>query len=173
MKKSDVEIYYDRHYGAHPSIDVRVYGFGNKLDESDFNCDKDCFEKAMQFAWESQQEYFWDEAVDIAKDIFGKNAKVLSLGRSGGHLIVEGIPDIESWDAVYLAKWRGFRQRILQLIEWLTSDTAIKELIIANRWTEPGAELYNFIEKKDGTSFCLSEMKAKAIAAGYGPVVRM
>jgi hypothetical protein len=61
---------------------------------------------------------FWDvcrdqfeQAVEDAREILGVHAEdVESDGRSGGWLVVTGLPDLDDWDAVQLAKWRKFER---------------------------------------------------------------
>ena len=57
-------------------------------------------------------------------------------------------------------------------IAWLCSAEKVFEDIAANEWAKPGAELYNFIDTKDGKTQCIADLKAEAISAGFAPVVR-
>src|SRR5260221_11426319 len=50
----------------------------------------------------------FDMLQNDAQEIFGASAKVYSTGRQGGWAVVEGLPDIESWDAIMLSKWSRF-----------------------------------------------------------------
>jgi hypothetical protein len=50
----------------------------------------------------------WEMLQQDADEIFGAGVKVEAGGRSGGWACVTGLEDIESWDAVMLAKWRRF-----------------------------------------------------------------
>lgn len=40
----------------------------------------------------------FEQAEEIAQALFGPDVKVYSAGRSGGWLIVEGLPNVEDWD---------------------------------------------------------------------------
>ena len=104
-----------------------LYYLVSKIEEH-FNCSEDAAEKALDFAFECNQEMFWNEyAQDIADNTFDYSVKVYSAGRSSGWLIVEGLPEFETWDAVMLAKWRSFENKIDQLVEDLTSwDTNLQ-----------------------------------------------
>jgi hypothetical protein len=52
----------------------------------------------------------WDRLKDLAEEIWGpaSGVSIGSEGRSGGWAVVDGLPDVEDWDAVALAKWRKF-----------------------------------------------------------------
>ena len=45
-----------------------------------------------------------------AAEIFGSGVKCWQEGRSGGWVVVDGLPELEDWDAVALAKWRRFER---------------------------------------------------------------
>ncbi len=64
--------------------------------------------------------YFWSACEwgverlieDATGDIFADyNIKLWQEGRSGGWLVVEGLPEIEDWDAIMLGKWHKFKKR--------------------------------------------------------------
>lgn len=172
-KKDDVEMYHERGFrNALPSVNVKVYNFARGLTEEELNCDEDTFNKAVNFAFESAQEIFWEDAKETAKEIFGDHIKVYSAGRSAGHLIVQGLDDIASWDAIALSKWVKFEKAILSEIKYLSNKEYVKDEIIANQWNEPGAEQYNFIDKGNGETVVISELKKQAIDAGYGSIIR-
>lgn len=52
----------------------------------------------------------YEQAKDLAKDLFGPFVEVWAEGRSGGWLEVEGLPPVEGWDAVALGQWRKFEK---------------------------------------------------------------
>jgi hypothetical protein len=58
-------------------------------------------------ACESEVEFVIGEAEDIFSDY---SITVQQTGRMGGWLEVEGLPDLEDWDAVLLGKWRKFEK---------------------------------------------------------------
>lgn len=51
--------------------------------------------------------YGFDTLQEFADEIWD-GVTVYSAGRSGGWAIVTGLPDIDTWDAVMLAKWSKF-----------------------------------------------------------------
>lgn len=83
---------------------------------------------------------------------------VYADGRMGGWLVVTGLGDIETWDAVQVSKWRKFCRLLREAIAYNMRLEAARELIDANEWaTKPRR---------------LRQMRAAAIAAGFGEVVR-
>jgi hypothetical protein len=60
--------------------------------------------------------------------------KVYSKGRSSGWLTVHGLPPVESWDAVDLARWRRFEREVESDVEYRTSAEYTLEAIEANGW---------------------------------------
>jgi hypothetical protein len=52
----------------------------------------------------------WEMLQQDADEIFGSGVEVHAGGRSGGWACVTGLPDIDEWDAVMLAKWRRFEK---------------------------------------------------------------
>lgn len=65
--------------------------------------DTDCSE--METADTLARESGWEGAIEDVKEIF-PSASVYCEGRSGGWLVVENLPEIESWDAIMLGRWR-------------------------------------------------------------------
>lgn len=55
----------------------------------------------------------------------------------------------------------------------LLETATVEEDILANDWLKPLSERYNFIDRKDGTTACIADLKAQAIAQGFGSVVRI
>ena len=174
-KKDDIEIYYDRSFrGGKPSVNVKAYDFGRGLSEDDFpNCSEETFERAMEFAFEMAQENFWSESAQELCDNYLQRGKVFAAGRQSGHLIVDGLDPVETWNAIMVNKWALFERAIRKTIKYLSSKATIKENIDANKWYEEGAEQYNFIDTKEGNSLCISGLKKQAQEQGFGPVIRL
>lgn len=173
MKKSDIDTHGERGR-VYPAINVKVHRmpWTDETIAEHFKCSADVAQQAARFSFEAAQEQFWEDAKEQAAEIFGAGVKVYSGGRSGGWLEVDGLSDVESWDAIAVSAWARFNAWARQAIEYLTSWDYHREAIEANRWAEEGAEEYNFYHDKAGATHCISEEKAKAIAAGFGPVVR-
>jgi hypothetical protein len=124
--RDEVEISY--HQGGTqglPMVNVKVYGQLPDQDE----------ESGMTLEWaeahlnESQIQGWWDLACDLgfqdaqdeAMQIFGEHVKCYQQGRSGGWFVVEGLGDVDEWDAVMLNKWTKFAmltQESVDLVPW-------------------------------------------------------
>lgn len=57
----------------------------------------------------------WEQLQELAEEIWGKGTKVYSEGRSGGWAVVDGLDDLEQWDAIALGKWRRF-ERLARIV---------------------------------------------------------
>lgn len=161
MKKADVQ-FHTEGYGrkVYPAVNVKYYGrYPHEKVQEYFKCSPETAEKALGFVWESSVEQFWNEAHSYIPELLGGNVQVYSEGRSGGWLIVQGLPDFESWDAVQLGKWAKVVKFCEQEIAYLTSWEYIREAIESNEWAKPGAELYNFLDFKDGRTVTVAELK--------------
>lgn len=131
--KEDVEFHSEYGQARKPAVNVKVYktldsvplpldlGAWRKVGEDEWH--RSFTEDGFTHEWIEENvsddvlrdyeygvlEGCWEELNEYAKDIWGKYAKVYSEGRSGGWAVVEGInQDVDSWDAVDLAKWRKF-----------------------------------------------------------------
>lgn len=159
--KSDVETHSAGYYAPYyPAVNVKVHRFPQADDIADhFHCSEETAQKAAEYAWETAQTCFWENVQGTAEDVFGKGVKAYSAGRSSGWVIIDGLTEIESWDAIDLAKWRKFEKIIKAEVKYRTSKEVVFEDIEANRWAEDGAEQYNFIDTKDGQSHCIVDLK--------------
>lgn len=171
--KESVEFHSEHYRPAHPAVNVKVHKFvsSSKIAEH-FKCSEELAEKALEFCFESACQQFWEDAPEHAESIFGKHVEVHSEGRSGGWLIVEGLKSFDEWNAIDLAKWRKFENECKAAVKDLTSFAWCIDIIDANNWCQVGAERYNFIDTKDGKTVCISELKQKAVDAGFEPVIR-
>lgn len=168
MKKSDIET-----RRGLPALNVKCYDFAHGLDvPKTFGCTEKQAERALEFAWETACEDFWRDLPEYARDILSPRADVFSDGRSGGWLVVKGLPPVESWDAVLCSKWAKFARLARSELRYLASAENVREQIESNEWHKTGAELYNFVDRADGSTVCLADLKAEARAAGFSDVVR-
>lgn len=71
----------------------------------------------MAAAEEMTRENGWEMAKELAAEVFGSQVKTWSSGRSGGWLIVEGLPDVESWDAIALSRWARFARGVQEILD--------------------------------------------------------
>lgn len=72
-----------------------------------------------------------------------------------------------------VSRWSRFASAVTKDIEYRSSLEQVCESIEANEWQKDGSELYNFIDRKDGAVVCIADMKREAIAAGFGPVIKV
>src|SRR5687767_15153513 len=154
MKKSEVERSYHRGSQGLPMLNVKHYGRSDYVSavQERFKCSEPVAEQALEYAYESAVERFWNLAKDDVDNVFGSRPKleVYSEGRSGGWLVVQGLPNVETWDAIQLGKWAQYAKYIRETIKWLASAEEILDAIESNRWAEEGAELYNFQDTPAG-----------------------
>lgn len=171
--KNDVQFHSDRRGPSHPAVNVKAHRLGctSKAVMDRFKCSEDDAEHAIELAFESACDLFWEDAQETA-DFFKLGGKVYSEGRSSGWLVVHGLKDFESWDAVDLMKWYRFEKAILEEVKYRTSEEVMLDDIDVNKWYLHGSEKYNFFDKKNGETGCFAELKKQAIDAGFGLVVR-
>lgn len=111
MRKSDVVIRCE-HGREYPAVNVKVY--------TDLPCPMpeefapmtrawvDAHEIDFQTCWEWAAQDGFERAEYAAAEFFGAQVEVYSSGRSAGWLIVSGLPEVESWDAIMLGRWGRF-----------------------------------------------------------------
>jgi hypothetical protein len=145
VRKSDVETHYDgrtrrpavnvKHHLWIPDLVRKYKGQGNhefsddagfwawveeRYEAQDHDNELDGPDEwARESCWELAQETA-DEVWDHLPWRYGDKrethpVKVWSEGRSGGWCVVEGLPDIDEWDAVALAKWAKFEKIVKQI----------------------------------------------------------
>jgi len=144
FRKSDIQS-----HGGHPAINVKCYKFPHDLPDAtgnimeEFGCTEEVARQALEYAYETAVENFWQLAETHAREIFGPSAEVFSAGRSGGWLIVQGIGGSgdmwDEWNAPKVAKWGRFVRTIHAEMAYLGSWEQARETIEAHRWAEPGA----------------------------------
>jgi len=140
--KADVEMHADGFGRAgHPAVNVKVYRFPSVDEIVDrFGCSEATAVKAGNYAFEMEQEVFWEDAKELAREVFG-NVKVYSEGRSGGWLVVHGLPDVGSWDAITVSAWGRFERQLKADIAYRTSKDSVFGDIEANEWAMDDASL--------------------------------
>lgn len=86
----------------------------------------------------------WDDLQEVVTEIYGKTlygnpVKVFSEGRQGGWAVISGInEDVESWNAVDLAKWRKFAKAARTIADNIPRATL--ELIYFNEYVSTVTE---------------------------------
>ena len=87
---------------------------------------------------ESHAEGEWEYFADWAVEHFGRGVRISREGRSGGWMTVEGLDDIERWDAIALGKWRQWERWVRSTIEDFPTGMAV--LAAINEWEVVRAE---------------------------------
>lgn len=118
MRKADVTFHREGFAGdSLPAVNVKVRGLFRdvRLPLADAAPGLTHEWIAAHLSDEQMDELFWrvcdNEWVSLqsdAADIFGPGVTVEAEGRSGGWAVVHGLPDVEGWDAVAVAKWARF-----------------------------------------------------------------
>ena len=142
MKKSDIQFHSDGFRASHPAVNVKDrsrYMLPQIMER--FRCCSDTAEKAHRYAWEMHQESFWERAQESADHHLGSGLKVYSEGRQGGWLVVHGLPEVESWDAIRVSAWSRFAKEMRAEVDYQTSFEAIADSITANDWAPADALL--------------------------------
>jgi hypothetical protein len=124
-----------------------------------FQCDQPTAERALQLYEESERAQFWEAAEGLVTDLFGPQASVSQDGRCGGWLLVYGLPPVETWDAIRVARWGAFTRLVYRDIAYRCEWRTVRDAIEVNRWAEPGAEQFNFARLPDGQTRCLTDIK--------------
>jgi len=156
-KKSDVQMHSDGFRPANPAVNVKAYSFpGTGLVVKAFGCSEDIAERALGWAFNTRAADFWEGVQSVADETCG--GKACSEGRRSGWAVVHGLSDVDDWDAVALGKWRAFEKRVLALVNDACSWEQVREDIESNRWAEPNAEEYNFVDHS-GKTVCLADVE--------------
>lgn len=74
----------------------------------------------------------WEDLQSDAEEIFGRGVKVYSAGHSGGWAVVEGLGDVDDWDAVQLAKWRKWERFARDTANYVMSEILVS--LYLNEW---------------------------------------
>jgi hypothetical protein len=150
--RDDVEMHSDGFGPCRPAVNVKVYGSlesawaeyvkdegtdeGFTLEWVRENVSDDHLDAIFWNTCENEFEYLasWatsdDDAIFPAAQ-YGR-VTIEREGRSGGGAVVAGLPDIEEWDAVLLARWRKF-ERVAKEIAASVPLNMLSSLYI-NEW---------------------------------------
>jgi hypothetical protein len=152
ITRDDVQRSYHRGQRGEPMLNVKVYSFDlpkggafaelvaeheldSKLARLELSELRTLIEQYLEkhdwpfgAACESNFEY----ASDRAKEDFfpSHNVKVWSAGRSGGWLLVDGLPDVDHWGPDLLTKWHEFAEFCKPLVADIPRASAW--LVLAN-----------------------------------------
>jgi len=74
-------------------------------------------ESAQDSWWQATCEDHFQQARDLAEDIFGPKVSVWQEGRSGGWLVVDGLPeDTDEWPEELRTNWFRFEEDVKALV---------------------------------------------------------
>ncbi len=134
--KEDVQT----HYGSdRPAVNVKVRNWpfwkdvdfdylAREFDAPGFSeewIEQYLSEDTVESYFWSTCEFEWEMVEQDAQEIFDSyNVTVEADGRSGGWAVVLGLPGIEEWDAVLLAKWRKFEKYARQTADDIPTQMA-------------------------------------------------
>lgn len=132
----EIETYFEYNNPTeYPSIDVRCPNLRWHYDEQDIatrlGVEVSEIEALVDTVFEGETEAFWLGAQNLAEDILGPGVKVLSLGRSGRHLCVSGLPEIFLWKKRQTAKWQKFVKVIEDIIDSYTELEVVAQPFVA------------------------------------------
>lgn len=146
-----VDIHAEDHGPVRPAVNVKYYGrMPHDAVQAKFGCDLKTAERALEFAWQNAVEAFWSIAQQEAEDALGNGITVSQEGRSGGWLVVDGLPPLKEWKPKLVKKWLAFERTMQGDIAYRMSTKHLLDDIEANGWADPDAELYNHIETATG-----------------------
>lgn len=160
--KQSVQTRTDRGYGGYrPCVNVKAYSWPSDLAYMIWkewpHVNLGHAAKVAEWAWEMAISCFWDEwntAEAMPRDYFPRHTvRIVCEGRSGGWLVVDGLPEVEEWDAVDLAYWRSFENDVRASVKHRCSWDQIKADIEANEWHRGGYQ-YNFMTLPSGENVC-------------------
>jgi hypothetical protein len=136
MKKAEVQTRYYRGE-RRPCVNVKVHGSVTPKILAEVERESgevgfaawagDLLERGKwpEWAFGAACENGWEDLQRDAEDIFGTRAKVRSEGRSGGWCVVDGISELESWDAVMVSKWARFARWARAAADGIPFDMAM------------------------------------------------
>jgi hypothetical protein len=149
--KGDVLMRND-HGRVYPALNVKYYGdveYTAARIAKETGCTAETAARVAKWCYEAAIEDFWERALDSLNFAMlgDKRAseykpcglkdgpyKVYGAGRSGGTLIVEGLPPVEEWNGPTFMKWRKFARLIQEEMEHFTTWEYAKDMIDANDW---------------------------------------
>lgn len=136
---NDVDVSVIQTHYEHPAVNIKIHGvradmerllpldLGSVKDEGDSEFRTITTPEGFTFDWidkhipEAEQNGWWDltcsdnfeQAKELAKETFGEHVEVYTQGRSGGWLVVHGLPEeIEEWDQALVDKWVEFAKQV-------------------------------------------------------------
>lgn len=144
------------HYGSdRPAVNVKVYDSledawkmferdegpdgGFSVDWVRENISEEVLDATFWATCESEFEHLegWATGTDGGDPIFPDDSVSLEQdGRSGGWVVVLGLPDISEWDAVRLARWRRFERIARDIADGIMAGVLSSLYINEYEWAQ-------------------------------------
>lgn len=125
MRKTDIETHWD-HGLSHPAVNIKVdlWHLGEFIRDvggADFLAWWESLEEGVQEDMVEAVRYWatedgFEQAKELASDIFSQSVEIWQKGRSGGWLVVQGLPDIDTWDAIMVSRWGRFHKAVSAIV---------------------------------------------------------
>lgn len=181
--RADVATHCDRGWQARPAVNVKLHAWPDPFtDDLLASVARECGASPADFVawWRSHDDdalselidgrdcYGWSyfaasDGFDMAQEdadlIFDRyTVKVWQEGRMGGWLVVDGLPDLNEWDAVMLGKWRRFERyvRAIRDDQW----RRVVDLVCRNTYARETAAAERVAESVTATAAASSWMVA-------------
>ncbi len=140
MRKSDIQRSYHcgssgkpmvnvKHHFYWPDIRAKYATEGHEfsgdaafIQWADAQWAKNYEEGAFDVAEECARDAGWEMAREHAMETFHESVRVYSEGRSGGWLVVDGLPHVDDWDAIRVTTWARFVKGVADIMECLDYD---------------------------------------------------
>jgi hypothetical protein len=153
--REDVQFHSDGYREGRPAVNVKVYrdlrdawaDFEREEPEHDPRFSLDWIEENMNadeidsYFWgacESERDYLVAYATEDEDAIFPVSQygrlSIEQEGRTGGWLAVGGLPDLEEWDAVLLARWRKFERIAREIADTVPLQALLSIYLNAFEW---------------------------------------
>lgn len=161
--RDDVQMHADNFRSARPAVNVKVYKswddrqtweqfYREERDPEDADFTPEWVEEHVSeetldrvfwqcCEWEFEYLEGWATGSDCADDALfpDDRVKLWQEGRSGGWVVVDGLPDIEEWDAVRLARWRKFERIAREIADGIPYQVASSLYINEYRYAKEEA----------------------------------
>ncbi len=129
--------------------------------------------RALGYYLDSCMEEIKEDAETDAAEVFGIpwNRVEITMeqeNEESGGVGVDNLSPVQYWDAVDLRKWQKFERWIKEGVSGMSSLESAVDMITANNWHMPGAQLYNFVDTANGGTLCLAAEKMKKNLKVYG-----
>jgi hypothetical protein len=174
FRKDDVETHAVGYYGSPlPAVNVKVH---RQMTDKDVQAANESGDPRFTMEWieehltdEDLRHYFqfaceagFEDLQMDAEFVFAPGVKVWAEGRSGGWAVVEGLGEVETWDAIMVNRWSKFAKLARETADSIPEQMA--SLIQINRfdaWADEQDDPERLASKRSEIcDACLSGMSA-------------